>query len=154
MQSFAFQVVVYCPVETAFSVYTDTDRWRNRHLFGDIRWVQGNPWEEGSRLRIETRTPIPTKIDQVLLHFERNRKVVYISHVLGITIETQVTFFPLNETQSAIHVAMQLVGTVSRALGFAIEPVIERSTRDFFAELVRECEVVAHKGEGAAGSAG
>jgi len=54
MQSFDFQVVLNCPLETVFSIYSDVDRGRNRNLFGDLRWVQGKPWEEGSRLRIET----------------------------------------------------------------------------------------------------
>jgi hypothetical protein len=44
MQSFDFQVVLNCPLETVFAIYIDTDRWRNRNLFGDIRWVHGKPW--------------------------------------------------------------------------------------------------------------
>ena len=56
MQSFDFQIVLNCPLETVFAIYLDTERWCNRNLFGEIRWVQGKPWEEGSRLRIETRS--------------------------------------------------------------------------------------------------
>src|SRR5690348_10789031 len=100
MQSFEFQIVLDCPLETAFAIYMDTDRWCNRNLFGDIRWVQGKPWEVGSRLRIETRSPIRSTVDQVLQRFERNGSVCYISHVLGMTCETRVTFtrIPLQRT--------------------------------------------------------
>ena len=132
------------PLETVFSIITRLiggDTATCSATSGGCRAIRGNREAVyGSR-----RACHPSKIDQVLLHFERNRKVVYISHVLGITIETQVTFFPANETQSAIHVAMKLVGTVSRALGFAVEPMIERSTKEFFAELVQECEAVVRK---------
>ena len=143
MQSFDFQVVLNCPLETVFSIYADVDRWRNRNLFGDIQWVQGRPWEEGSRLRIETRVPIRSTVDQVVQHFSPNESVSYISHVFGITCETRVIFTPVSVSQTAIHVVMQLVGTTSRALGFALEPAITKATRGFFEELKKECEAAA-----------
>ena len=146
MQSFEFQIVLNAPLKTVFAIYVDTDRWRNRNLFGDIRWVQGTPWEEGSRLRIETRSPIPSTIDQVVQHFEPHRKVVYLSHVFGITCETQVRFTPVSEKETAIHVGMHLVGATSRALGFALEPAITKATKGFFEELKRDCEWAAREG--------
>jgi len=123
-----------------FSIYVDVDRWCHRNLFGNIRWVQGKPWEAGSRLRIEILKPIRTTVDQVVQRFEANQSVSYISHVLGITCETRVSFIPVSSEQTAINVGMQLVGTLSRALGFAIEPAIEKSTKDFFEALRKECE--------------
>ena len=56
MQSFAFEVAVRCPLELVFEIYIDIDRWRNRSIFGEIRWVKGSPWQEGSRLTIEKTT--------------------------------------------------------------------------------------------------
>jgi hypothetical protein len=140
MQSFSFQLVLDCPLDKVFAIYTDTDRWRYRNLFGDIRWVQGKPWTEGSRLSVETHSPIRSSIDQVLIKFVPHEKVVYLSHVFGITCETAVTFVAVSAAQTAINVDMQLVGTLSRALGFAIEPAIEKATKGFFADLKKECE--------------
>jgi hypothetical protein len=145
MQSFEFQVVIDCPLETVFSIYTDIDRWRNRNLFGEIRWVQGEPWQPESRLRIETLHPIRAAIDQVVQKFAPNENITYISHVLGITCETSVVFIPAGPNQTAITVGMHLVGTVSRALGFAIEPVIEKATKEFFEDLRKECEVTVRR---------
>jgi hypothetical protein len=148
MQSFDFQVVLDCPIEMVFAIYTDVERWCNRNLFGEIRWVQGEPWKEGSRLRIETRSPIRTSIDQVVQHFTPNESVSYLSHVLGITCETRVFFTRVAEGKTAINVGMHLVGTVSRTLGFAIEPVIAKSTKGFFEELRKECEMESRKARG------
>ncbi|MGC1452194.1 MAG: hypothetical protein WA830_19355 [Candidatus Sulfotelmatobacter sp.] len=143
MQSFDFQVVLNCPLETVFAIYIDTDRWRNRNLFGDIRWVQGKPWEEGSRLRIETRVPIRSDVDQVVQHFRANDSVSYLSHVLGMTCETRVTFTTVSARETAINVSMQLVGTTSRSLGFALAPAITKATKGFFEDLRKECEAAA-----------
>jgi hypothetical protein len=143
MQSFDFQIVLNCPLEMVFAIYMDTQRWCNRNLFGEIRWVQGKPWEEGSRLRIETQSPIRTTVDQVVQHFKANESVSYLSHVLGITCETRVTFTPVSRGQTAVNVAMQLVGRASRVLDFALAPAITKATRGFFEELRKECETAA-----------
>lgn len=148
MQSFDFQIVLNCPLELAFEVYTDIGRWRNRDLFGDIQWVRGTPWEEGSRLRIETLTPFRTTVDQVVQECVSNERVVYLSHVWGMTCETRITFVRVSDQQTAIRVAMQLVGTVTRSLGFAIEPLIEKTTKGFFNEFRKECEAVARERSG------
>ena len=143
MQSFDFQLVLNCPLEKVFSIYVDVDRWQNRNVFGDIRWVQGKPWGEGSRLRIETRNPIRAVVDQVVQHFSPNESVSYLSHVFGITCETRVIFIRVSESHTAINVIMNLVGTPSRTLGFALAPVITKATKGFFKELQRECEAVS-----------
>ena len=100
MQSIAFQVVLNCPIETVFAIYTDSERWRYRNLFGEIRWAKGNPWEEGSRQRIETTVPLRKTVDQVVQGVVPNEKVTYLSHVHGLTCETRITFVPITEQNS------------------------------------------------------
>ncbi len=146
MQSFEFEVGARCPRELAFAIYTDIERWRNRSVFGDIRWVKGGPWEEGSRLSVEMRVPFSSRVDQVVQHCSPNESVSYLSHVLGMTIETRVTFLTVAAGETMIRVRMQIVGKLSRALGFAIEPVILKTTRRSFEDLSRECEAAVRDG--------
>jgi|HubBroStandDraft_5_1064220.scaffolds.fasta_scaffold150646_1 hypothetical protein len=146
MQSFEFQVVIGCPRDIVFSIYVDIERWQNRSLFGEISWVQGKPWEPGSRLRIETLHPVRAVVDQVVQQFQPNERVSYISHVLGITCETYVMFVPVSAEQTAVNVRMHLLGTVSRVLGFAVEPAIEKATKGYFEELRRVCEEATRSG--------
>ena len=105
--------------------------------------MKGNPWEEGSRLSIETRVPLRTTVDQVVQHFVPNEKVSYLSHVLGLTCETRITFVRVSGQQTTINVAMELVGKVTRSLGFALEPLIFKATKGFFDEFGKDCEAVA-----------
>jgi hypothetical protein len=143
MQSFAFEVAVRCHLELVFAIYIDIDRWRNRSIFGDIRWVKGSPWQEGSRLTIETRAPFGSVVDQVVQHFTAHESVSYLSHVMGITSETHVMFARVSPGETLIRVRMHLVGKVSRALGSAIQPTILSTTKRFFADLALECEAAA-----------
>jgi hypothetical protein len=145
MQSFDSQVVLDDPLQTVFSIYVDIDRWRNRNVFGEIQWVQGAPWAERSRLRIETRTSIRNfvTVDQVVQHFTPNESVSYLSHVFGITCETRVIFTPVTLDRTATNVVMNLVGAASRSMSFAVAPAITKATKGFFEELRRECEAAA-----------
>jgi hypothetical protein len=91
-------------------------------------------------LRVETRVPIRTTVDQVVQHFAPNESVSYLSHALGITCETRVTFTSVSVRETAVNVVVQLAGTASRALDFALAPVIAHATKGFFDELRKDCE--------------
>ena len=82
-------------------------------------------------------------VDQVVQHCTTNESVSYLSHVLRITWETHVMFVRVSPGETLIRVSMQLMGKVSCALSFAIEPTILNTTKRFFADLARECEVAA-----------
>jgi hypothetical protein len=51
-----------------------------------------------------------------------------------------VTFTPVADDRTAINVVMNLVGTPSRALGFALAPAITKATKGFFEEMQKDCE--------------
>ena len=57
-----------------------------------------------------------------------------------MTCETRVTFTPVADDRTAINVVMNLVGTPSRALGFALAPAITKATKGFFEEMRKDCE--------------
>jgi hypothetical protein len=95
-----------------------------------------------SRLHIEIDGPVGT-VDQALMHFEPNRRVDFISHFGGITLQTGVTFQALSENETEIQVQLEFVGVFSRIAGFAVETAIERSTRLFFEDLKQACERIS-----------
>ena len=95
-----------------------------------------------SRLQIEIDGPVRT-VDQALMHFEPNRRVDFISHFGGITLQTGVTFQALSENETEIQVQLEFVGVFSRIAGFAVETAIERSTRLFFEDLKQACERIS-----------
>lgn len=140
MGRFEFRVAIDRPLIDVFAVYTDIDNWKGSSFIADVRWVKGKPWVEESRMQIVTDGHIPATVDQVLMRFEPGRRADYISHVSGITIETRVLFRALSNRETEIEVQVEFVGTFSRIVGFAVEPAIERPTRQFFEDLKRLCE--------------
>lgn len=139
MRSLEIRVVVNRPLAAVFAVYTQPDTWRWCSYIRNIRWAQGKPWEEESRLQIEIDGPVRT-VDQVLMRFEPNRRVDFLSHFGGVTLQTEVYFRALSDNETEIRVHLEFVGVFSRIAGFAIETAIERSTQLFFDDLKRACE--------------
>jgi ribosome-associated toxin RatA of RatAB toxin-antitoxin module len=74
------------------------------------------------------------------MHFEPNRRVEFLSHGGGITLQTRVTFQALTENKTEIKLQLEFVGVFSRIAGFAVEPTIERRSRQFFENLKQACE--------------
>ncbi len=138
MGSSQIRVAVDRPLATVFAIYTQPDTWKWCSYIRSARWVRGRPWEEESRLSIEVDDR--TTVDQALMHFEPNRRVEFISHFAGITLETRMTFRAASEHETEIEVQLEFVGVFSRIAGFAIDKAIQRSTRKFFEDLKRECE--------------
>ena len=142
-RSFEYRYLLACPLPTVFAIYTDTNRWCSRGFVDDVSWVQGEPWKEGSRIRVKISEPVSAVVDQVLAHFERDRELAYISHVFGMTFSTRLTFRAISEEQTEIYVFMEVVGIPWRLFNFAIEPTIDKTTRRFFEGLTRDCEWAA-----------
>jgi hypothetical protein len=138
---FEVRVAVHCPLATAFAFYTHTENWKRFPFIRNAEWVLGRPWEEGSRMRLTLDATVADTVDQVLTHFEPERAIAYLSHFSGFTMETRLSFRSVSEQVTDIHGRMEFLGVLSRVVGFAVEPVIERSTRQFFEDVKRECEL-------------
>jgi hypothetical protein len=137
---FEFNFVLGSPLPAVFAVYTDTDRWCHRGFANSVRWVEGNAWEEGSRLRIEVSEPMPAVVEQVLLHYERDRELVYTSLIFGVTLNTRVAFIARSGDETEIHVSVEVVGKPWPIFDFALELALRKTTLRFFEDLKRDCE--------------
>jgi len=138
------RVTIHCPLKTVFDRYTEADAFR----WADIRvatWTHGKPWEVGSRMEIRLNDDFGVIVDQVVTHFETNRRVDFISHFGGMTMLSQVRFKSVADDQTEIHSQMEFVGKFSRVAGFAIGPAIEQGTKKFFEDLKRACEKEANE---------
>jgi len=139
------RIAIDRPLAAVFAVYIQPDTWQWCSYIRSARWECGKPWEEESRLMIEIDQPVAGTVDQVLTHFDPLSRVDFISHFGGITLITRVRFRAVSERETEISAHIEFVGTFSRMAGFAIGPAIEGSSRQFFAELKKECERVIPK---------
>jgi hypothetical protein len=146
MGHFDFRSFLSCPLSTVFSVYTDTDAWCRCTNVKKVQWL-GKPWVQGARMRVTSEAMITQTMDQVLLRYEPERRLTYLSHFFGVTLETRLSFRAISDFETEIHVRAEFVGVASRTFGFALGPAIEQGTRAFIENLNKECERIASTGE-------
>jgi hypothetical protein len=134
-------VIVSCTPDVAFRLYTDHSVWRNRSVFDDLRWIEGEPWKQGSRMEVYLNYPVRFAVNEVVVRYKPNEQVSLISHGMGITVEHNMYFEKQWEGGTRIRADIFVAGSVATVLGFAVIPAIEAITRRQMEDLQRECEV-------------
>jgi hypothetical protein len=150
MGSFGVRLLILRPLAAVFAVYTQPEPWQWCSYMRNARWVRGSPWEEESRMAYETEHPVRAEIDQVITRFEPLSRIDFISHFSGVTLISRIRFRAVSDKETEISGQLEFVGTFSRIAGFAIGPVIEQRTREFLADLKRECEKEISESESSA----
>ena len=133
------RIIIARPLQEVFATYTqpNTFAWSDLRR---IRWTRGEPWQVDSRMRIEPENAFGVVVDQVVTHFEPNRRIDYISHFGGITMQSQVQFKRLSDDMTEVESDSEFVGRFSRVAGFAVGPAIEAGVRGFYTDFKRACE--------------
>ena len=63
-----YSVITKAAPELAWQVFSDWELWPLfSEFYADIHWTKGEPWQEGSRLSIRTRSPIGVTLDHVII---------------------------------------------------------------------------------------
>ena len=108
-----YSVTVPVPAEVAFQAFQDLERLRHRGTYDDVAWVQGDPWQVGSRLRYDLLYPVRTTISSVVASINPPRAIAMINHALGVTAEQNIFFAPDLSGGTMVRITMDLVGESS-----------------------------------------
>src|SRR5262249_50253887 len=99
-------------------VFSDWRRWRRfSDFYGDIRWLNGEPWTVGSRLRIELVRPVRTTVDHVITACSPGECVAWIDHFCGNTMEQWVFFKPREEGGTCVQTWAEATGSATAITG-------------------------------------
>ena len=137
-------VQVKCSPQRAWEIYSDWKRWRSWNgIYGDIRWVEGEPWMAGSRLEVDLLQPRPMTVKQVLTVCEPLHKVAWVGHGVGVTYEQWVSFSPRRAGGTHVYVWIELTGMATQFFGKTIEEVVRDTIVTWFEAFRAECDLGA-----------
>jgi len=137
-------VQVKCNPQRAWEIYSDWKRWRSWNgIYGDIRWVEGEPWVAGSRLEVDLLQPRPMTVKQVLTVCEPLHKVAWVGHGVGVTYEQWVSFSPRRAGGTHVYVWIELTGMATQFFGKTIEEVVRDTIVTWFEAFRAECDLGA-----------
>jgi hypothetical protein len=134
-----YSVVVPVPAVTAFRAFCDQERLLHRGIYEELSWIEGQPWQVGSRIRYVVSKPIQATILAVVTSCDPPRSVGMLNHALGITVEQNVVFVP-DHKGTRVLMTMEFVGKSPDMSETVIHQAITFYTRDALDTMAALCQ--------------
>ncbi|MBZ5665529.1 MAG: SRPBCC family protein [Acidobacteriia bacterium] len=135
-----YSVTVAVPVDAAFQAFLNLERLLHRGIYDEALWVEGVPWQVGSRLRYVISQPVRTIVSGVVTAISPPRAISLLNHALGITTEQHVSFGPDLKGGTRVRMTMDLVGTSSELSDNAVLAAVTFVTRDALDTMAALCQ--------------
>jgi hypothetical protein len=142
-----YSVIVPASSDAAFLAFLHFERLLHRGIYDEASWVEGVPWQVGSRLRYGILKPIPATVTAVVTSISLPHSVNLLNHALGITAEENVTFAP-DRGGTRIRIIMNMFGKSNELSEHAIHEAVTFIARDALDTVLALCR---RRGRSAAG---
>ena len=140
LHRFEYSLRLSRPRKEVFRILTDSEKWRNSRVYGDIRWVLGEPWAVDSLREVETLIPMRALHTQKVAAFRPNEALEVISHGFGYTNYTQIRFTDaISGGGTEVRIVSDIEGTLPTP-GFVLEDFVAHFMEVYLAEVKRLCE--------------
>ena len=141
MNSVSYSVETKAGPDLAWEVFSDWTLWPQfSDQVGELHWVEGEPWQKGSRLRIEILHPVHIHVDHVITACVPAKRVGWIDHGIGTTLEQWAYFEPLSSGGTRVHTWAEFTGIASVVAGQPIKKLIRHFTETWYENYRRECD--------------
>ena len=122
--------------EQLWEAFCDLTRLLNRGTYTDATWIEGQPWEVGSRVRYTLEKPLAAVILSVITSVDPPRRVSIINHSLGITADQIVTFYAFPSGTTRVTMMIEFVGQSNELAPQAVVDAINFLTRDTLDSMI------------------
>ena len=135
-----YSVCVPVPVDAAFHAFQDFKRLLHRGVYSEASWIEGEPWQVGSRARYVLVQPVETTISAVVTAISAPRAVSLLNHAMGVTADQHVSFGPDLKGGTRVRMTMDLVGKSTELSESATQEAVTTITRDALDTMVALCQ--------------
>ena len=134
-----YSVTVPVGVDEAFRAFLDLERLLHRGVYDEASWVDGAPWQVGSRLRYVISKPVKADVFGVVTSISPPRAISLLNHALGITTEQHVAFGPDLKGGTRVRMTMDPIGESPELSEKAIIDAVTFVTRDALDTMAALC---------------
>ncbi len=143
-----YSVTVPVSVDAAFQAFLDLERLLHRGIYDEAAWVEGKPWQAGSRLRYVVAKPVPCTISTVVNSISPPRAISLLNHALGVTAEQNVSFGPDLKGGTRVRMTMDFVGTPSELPEKTLHEAVTFVVKDALDTVAALCQRRASSASG------
>jgi hypothetical protein len=134
-----YSVTVPVPVDAAFRAYQDLERLLHRGIYDEALWVEGEPWQVGSRLRYVILKPVRATASAVVTSISPARAISLLNHALGVTAEQHVYFDPDLKGGTRVRMTMDLIGKSTELSEATLREAVTFITHDALDTMAALC---------------
>jgi hypothetical protein len=134
-----YSVTVPASIDAAFLAFLHLARLLHREIYDEASWVEGVPWQVGSRLRYVILKPVPATVTAVVTSISLPRSISLLNHALGITAEEHVTFGSDLNGGTRVRLTMDMVGKTTELSEDAIHEAVTFIVKDALDTVVALC---------------
>jgi hypothetical protein len=131
-----YSVTARTSPDQLWEAFCDLNRLLNRGVYREATWIEGLPWQLGSRVRYTVEKPLPAVISSVVTSIDPPRRISIINHSLGITADQIVTFNTFPSGNTRVTMIMEFVGDSSEFAPETVAEVINFLTRDALDSMI------------------
>ena len=130
-----YSVVVPVSMDDAFVAFLNHERLLHRGIYKEAVWVEGEPWQVGSRARYVVIKPVSAIISAVVSSITPPRSIHVLNHGLGVTAEQNVYFAPAPNGGTQVRMTMDFVGKSQDLTPDQILSALQFVTKDMLDNL-------------------
>jgi len=134
-----YSATVPVSVDEAFLAFQDLTRHVRSGLCTDVSWIEGKPWEVGSRLQYSLIQP-RTTLSSVVIACNPPYSISLLHHALGITTEEHITITAQIGSRTRIRMTFEFVGESQELPSDSIRETISRIGKAAMDSLVESCQ--------------
>jgi hypothetical protein len=143
-----YSVTVPVRVDAAFQAFQDLERLLHRGIYDEAAWIEGAPWQVGSRLRYVIAQPVRATVSAVVTSISPPRAISLLNHALGVTAEQNVSFGPDLKGGTRVRMTMDFVGKPSESSENAVHEAVIFIVKDALDTLAVLCRRRASSASG------
>jgi hypothetical protein len=143
-----YSVTVPVPASVAFEAFQDLERLLNRGIYEEAVWVEGLPWQVGSRVRYVIVQPVRATISAVVSSINPPHAIALINHALGVTADQHVYFVPDVKRGTLVRMTMELVGKSFELSESAVDDAANFIVKDALDTMAALCQRGASSASG------
>ena len=149
MDRVEFSVVTRAAPQTVWQLYSDVQLWRSiSPWYGEIRWLQGEPWKEGSRLSA-VLAPRGVLMEYAIIGCVPGEKVGMIIRGEHVAAERWVFFERHDEGGTTIRTWAEFIGAPIQPIEKPFVEHLREFTEDWYSTFARHCDqfVIQQRGK-------
>jgi hypothetical protein len=131
-----YSVTARTSPEQLWEAFCDLSRLLNRGTYTDATWIEGQPWQVGSRVRYTLEKPVAAVILSVITAVDPPRRISLINHSLGITADQIVTFYAFPSGTTRVSMVIEFVGESNQLTPQAVVDAIDFLTKDALDSMI------------------